>query len=31
MKRANVKFVPDSSAGCVVDHTNDSEIENSSS
>ena len=30
MKRANVKFVPGSSAGCVVDHTYDSEIENSS-
>ena len=29
MKRANVKFVPDSSAGCVVDHIYDSEIENS--
>ena len=30
MKRANVKFVPGSSAGCVVDHAYDSEIENSS-
>ena len=30
MKRENAKFVPDSSAGCVVDHTCDSEIENSS-
>ena len=29
MKRANVKFVPDSGAGCVVVHTYDSEIENS--
>ena len=30
MKTANVKLVPDSSAGCVGDHTYDSEIENSS-
>ena len=30
MKRANVKFVPDFSAGYVVDHTYHSEIENSS-
>ena len=30
MKRVHVKFVPDSSASCVVDHIYDSEIENSS-
>ena len=30
MKKENVKFVLESSAGCVVDHTYDSEIENSS-